>query len=78
MAVHRDPSSIVITPEEAASLLCVGRSKVFELIASGDLVSIRIGRCRRIEREEITAYIARQRDSVRPADEEYGEERTAS
>jgi hypothetical protein len=48
------------------------------LIASGDLVSIKIGRCRRIEREEITAYIARQRDPVRQADEEYGEERAAS
>ena len=78
MAVSRDPRSILITPEEAASLLRVGRSKVFELIASGDLMSIKIGRCRRIEREEITAYIARHRDPARLADEDYGKERAAS
>lgn len=63
MVLPRDPCSILVRPEEAAILLGVGRSTVFELIACGDLASIKIGRCRRIEREEIAAFIARQRNA---------------
>jgi len=34
-----------LTPEEAAELLGIGRSKVYELMASGVLRSIKVGRC---------------------------------
>jgi excisionase family DNA binding protein len=40
--------SILVTPEEAAKALRLGRSKIYELIGSGEIESVRIGRCRRI------------------------------
>ncbi len=39
---------LLLRPEEAARLLGVGRTTVFELIASGALSSVRIGRLRRV------------------------------
>jgi excisionase family DNA binding protein len=39
---------VFLTCEEAADVLHIGRSKVFELIRSGELVSIKIGRLRRV------------------------------
>jgi len=37
-----------LTAEEAAQLLHIGRSKVYDLIRNGDLRSIKIGRLRRV------------------------------
>lgn len=48
-------------PEEAAQLLTVSRSQMFELIASGEIESIKIGRLRRIPHDALTAYIQRLR-----------------
>ncbi|SBT69203.1 DNA binding domain-containing protein, excisionase family [Micromonospora sediminicola] len=45
------------TPTEAAALLGVGRTKVYELIASGQIVSIRIGRSRRIPAKALRAFV---------------------
>ena len=56
-----DGCSILVTPEEAACILHIGRSKMYELIAIGEVVSIKIGRCRRVETSELTAYVARLR-----------------
>ncbi|MHB8294518.1 MAG: helix-turn-helix domain-containing protein [Acidimicrobiales bacterium] len=39
---------LLLTPEAAAGALSIGRSRVYELMASGELRSIRIGRSRRI------------------------------
>lgn len=46
--------------EEAADLLSIGRTGVFNLIGSGELHSIKIGGLRRIPRVSIEDYIARQ------------------
>jgi excisionase family DNA binding protein len=48
-------------PEEAAKLLTVSRSQMFELIASGQIESVKIGRLRRIPHDALTAYIDRLR-----------------
>jgi len=40
--------ALLLTPEEAAASLAVGRTKVYELLSSGALESVRIGTCRRI------------------------------
>jgi excisionase family DNA binding protein len=52
-----DPAALLVTPEEAAVILRIGRSTVYELIARGELESVKIGRCRRIPRESLTAYV---------------------
>jgi excisionase family DNA binding protein len=39
---------LLFTPEEAAAVLSVGRTRVYELIARGQLFSVRIGASRRI------------------------------
>ena len=48
-------------PEEAAKLLAVSRSQIFEMIASGQIESIKIGRLRRIPHDALTSYIQRLR-----------------
>ena len=49
------------TPEDAAHLLSIGRTKVFELMASGELQSVQIGRARRIPRESLEDFATRLR-----------------
>lgn len=39
---------LLLTPEEAAETLSVGRTKVYELIGQGTLRSVLIGKCRRV------------------------------
>jgi excisionase family DNA binding protein len=41
-------NKILLTPAEAAEMLGVGRSKVYELMSSGALRSVKIGRSRRV------------------------------
>ncbi|MFD8695360.1 helix-turn-helix domain-containing protein [Kitasatospora purpeofusca] len=51
---------VLLKPEEAAEMLRIGRSKLYELLAARELTSIKIGRSRRIRPDDITAYIERQ------------------
>ena len=39
---------LLLTTDEAAQVLGIGRSKVYELLASRQLGSVKIGTCRRI------------------------------
>lgn len=39
---------VLLTPEEAADALSLGRTKVYQLIAEGVLRSVRIGKSRRV------------------------------
>lgn len=50
-------STVLLTPEEAAKALRIGRSSLFGLLASGELASVRIGRLRRIPAGEIERFI---------------------
>jgi excisionase family DNA binding protein len=54
-------TKLLLTPAEAAELLGLGRSTVYELLAGGDLESICIGRARRIPRDALLAYVERLR-----------------
>ena len=44
---------LLLTPLEAAHALGIGRSKVYELLKSGQLRSVHIGSCRRIPRDAL-------------------------
>lgn len=54
-------SKLLLTPAEAADLLGLGRSTIYELMAAGDLESLCIGRARRIPHDALAAYIERLR-----------------
>lgn len=50
-------NKLLLRPSEAAEALSVSRSKLYELLASGELGSVRIGGSRRIPVRELLAYI---------------------
>jgi excisionase family DNA binding protein len=52
------PERMLLTVEEAADVLCVGRSLMYELIGRGAIRAVRIGRLRRIRPEAPAEYIA--------------------
>lgn len=56
------PALVRIRPD-AERMLGIRRSKIYELIAAGELGSVTIGRCRLIPIEEIDAYVSRLRDA---------------
>jgi excisionase family DNA binding protein len=55
-------SPLLHRPAQAAARLNVGRTKVFELIKSGDLDSVRVGRIRLIPESACRAYVRRLLD----------------
>ena len=50
----------LLTAEQAAELLRIGRARLWELYASGELVGVKIGRRRLWRREDIDAFIERR------------------
>lgn len=56
-----DPTAVLLTVEEAARRLRIGRTTCFALIRAGELESIPIGRLRRVPVDAPAAYVARQR-----------------
>lgn len=48
---------ILLTVEEAAGLLGVGRTTAYQLIATGDLEVVRIGRCTRVPRDAVDEFV---------------------
>ncbi|XRQ08854.1 excisionase family DNA-binding protein [Actinomadura welshii] len=47
---------MTLTVEEVAEMLAIGRDRVFHLLRTGQLKSIKIGRLRRIPRTELDSY----------------------
>lgn len=54
---------LLLKPEEAADILSIGRSKVYELLGTGELASVRIGACRRIPAAALSEFVASLRDT---------------
>ena len=54
-----DAETLLFKPEQGALVLGIGRSKIFELMATGEIPSVRIGRSRRISRQALEDYVAR-------------------
>lgn len=50
---------LLLSPEEAAELLGVGRSTVYDLMRIGALTSVKIGRARRIPVNALREYVDR-------------------
>jgi excisionase family DNA binding protein len=54
---------ILLTVQEAAHVLGIGRTLMYSLIMSGEVESVPIGRLRRIPAECLTEYVTRLRES---------------
>ncbi len=52
---------LLLTPVEAARRLSIARSSLYEMLLTGEIVSIKIGRSRRIPLDAITDFIDRKR-----------------
>ena len=53
---------LLLTPLEAAKTLGIGRSKLYELLARGELASVYIGACRRVPLDALRAYVDELQD----------------
>jgi excisionase family DNA binding protein len=63
-APHSTDPRELLTVDEVADILKVGRTTVYELLNSGDLPSVTIRRCRRILPSDLNTYIASMRAEV--------------
>ena len=50
--------TLLLTTTEAAKALGIGRSKVYELLQTGQLPSVRIGACRRVPADAVHTFVA--------------------
>ncbi len=48
---------LLLTPTEAAAALGIGRSKVYELMQTGQLTSVHVGACRRVPAEALHDFL---------------------
>lgn len=48
---------LLLTPEEAARVLGIGRTKVYELMLSNALESVKIGASRRIPTDSLARFV---------------------
>ena len=55
---------LLLTVEEAARRLGIGRSLAWRLVRSGELPSVRLGRLVRVPERKLQAWLDRQSDST--------------
>jgi excisionase family DNA binding protein len=60
-AIATDPIAFLLTVEEAALRLRIGRTSLYRLIRDGEIESVPVGRLRRIAPEALTEYVNRLR-----------------
>lgn len=53
----------MMTPEDVARALKMSRSKIYELIASGEIPGIKIGRATRVATADLDAWVQRRREA---------------
>ena len=57
-----DDGRLLLTVEEAARRLAIGRSLMYELLANGRITSIRVGRLRRVPCDALSDFVDGQSD----------------
>lgn len=62
---------LLLTPQEAAEALSIGRSKLYELLGAGQIESVRVGSCRRIPIGALIEFVGRlqEHDTARPLED---------
>ena len=58
------PRPLLITVEQAAEILTIGRSTIYQLIWNAELVPIRIGRSVRFKVDQLEEFVNRRRSEV--------------
>lgn len=61
------PDRVLLTVEEAAERLNIGRTKTYALVKSGEIESVLIGRLRRVPADTVTEYAHRLLNQHRAA-----------
>ncbi|WP_434591963.1 helix-turn-helix domain-containing protein [Streptomyces sp. A5-4] len=56
---HGDATLVGLTVAEAARRIGIGRTKLYEYVASGEITSVKIGRLRRIPAEAVNDFLTR-------------------
>ncbi len=51
---------LLLTPAQAAERLSIARSSLYSLLLTGEIVSLKIGRSRRVPLDALAAYIDRK------------------
>jgi excisionase family DNA binding protein len=59
-----DKDALLLTPEQAARRLSIGRTKIYELVSKGVLRSVRIDRSRRIPATALADYVRALEDGT--------------
>jgi len=57
------PDTLLVSPAEAAKVLRVGRSTIYDLMRTNALTSVKIGRSRRIPMARLREYV----DQLQPS-----------
>ena len=60
-----ESSVLLVTPAEAAKMLSLARSTLYQLLTAGEIESIKVGGCRRIPTDALISYVARLREEQR-------------
>lgn len=55
---------LLYRPEDAAAVLGIGRSKLFQIIRAGEIETVQIGRSRRVPAQALNDYVARLREAT--------------
>jgi excisionase family DNA binding protein len=58
---------LLLRPDEAATSLGVGRSRIYQLLADGVIPAIRVGRSVRVPAHALRAWIADRQRVARPS-----------
>jgi excisionase family DNA binding protein len=69
---HEKRPPIAVPPIEAARMLSLGLSRLYQLMRAGELEDFHSGRSRRITVRSIEAYVARQLAHSRKRRKEHG------
>jgi excisionase family DNA binding protein len=55
---------LLLSAEDVAEALTISRTRVYEILAAGELFSVKLGKVRRIPRESLNEYIDKLREEA--------------
>lgn len=58
-AKRSETEKVLLSPDEVALALGISRSQLYKMFASGDILSVKVGRLRKIPVAEVDRFVAR-------------------